>query len=100
MGRVSRSLPVLKDAFRERHRIRGLTGKTDPLKPFSKPLVHLVPDQIISDRVLSELPQRYMSGWLEENRTTLLISRGVGTEKVPLRIFCRPQIHVITVRRK
>ena len=49
---------------------------------------------------LGELPQRYMAGWLEENRTALLISHGVGTEKVPLRLFCRPQIHVITVRRK
>ncbi len=41
---------------------------------------------------------RYLSGWLEENRTTLLISNGVGTEGVPLRLFAPPQIHLIVLK--
>lgn len=41
---------------------------------------------------------RYLSGWLEENRAALLISNGVGTEYAPLRLFARPQIHLITLK--
>ena len=47
---------------------------------------------------LENIPGRYMRGWLEENRTALLISSGIGTSAVPMRLFCRPQIHLITVR--
>ncbi len=43
---------------------------------------------------------RYTSGWLEENRAALLISNGVGTEYAPLRLFARPQIHLITLKQR
>lgn len=39
----------------------------------------------------------YTKGWFKNNRTDLLVSRGVGTTGVPLRLFCKPQIHLITV---
>lgn len=44
-----------------------------------------------------DVPDRYRSGWLKENRVDLLISRGVGTSLWPGRLFCFPQIHCITV---
>lgn len=43
---------------------------------------------------------QYRSGWLRQNRSDLLISRGVGTSVVPIRLFCRPQIHLITITPK
>ena len=49
---------------------------------------------------LSHIPNRYMRGWVQENRAQLLISRGVGTSGFPLRLFSAPQIHVITLIRK
>ncbi len=45
--------------------------------------------------IAPEVPDRYRSGWLTENRGTLLISRGIGTSVVPCRLFCYPQIHCI-----
>lgn len=47
----------------------------------------------------TELGSRYRTGWLEENRSALLISNGVGTEQVPLRLFAQPQIHLITLKK-
>ena len=41
---------------------------------------------------------RYLSGWLEENRASILISNGVGTSVVPARLFVPPQIHLITLK--
>lgn len=43
--------------------------------------------------------QRYHQGWLEENRAHILISNGVGTEYLPLRLFAAPQIHLITLKK-
>ncbi len=43
------------------------------------------------------LPKEYLKGWLRNNRTDMLITRGVGTSGLPLRLFCTPQIHLITV---
>ena len=43
------------------------------------------------------VPNEYTAGWLRQNRTDLLISRGVGTTGLPIRLFCTPQIHLITV---
>lgn len=45
--------------------------------------------------IADDVPERYRSGWLTENRETLLISRGVGTSALPCRLFCFPQIHFI-----
>ena len=47
--------------------------------------------------IAEDVPDRYRSGWLKENRTDLLISRGVGTSVFPGRLFCFPQIHYIEV---
>ncbi len=44
------------------------------------------------------VPNQYMSGWLRQNRIDMLVSRGVGTSGVPVRLFCRPQMHLITIR--
>lgn len=44
-----------------------------------------------------DVPDRYRSGWLKENRVDLLISRGVGTSVFPGRLFCFPQIHYLEV---
>lgn len=44
-----------------------------------------------------EVPDRYREGWLYENRSWLLISRGIGTSSVPCRLFCYPQIHCIDI---
>ena len=45
--------------------------------------------------IAPNVPDRYRSGWLTENRGTLLISHGIGTSVVPCRLFCFPQIHCI-----
>jgi len=47
--------------------------------------------------IAPDVPDRYMAGWLTENRTNLLVSRGVGTSVIPARLFCFPQIHEIDV---
>ena len=44
---------------------------------------------------LEDLPDRYVSGWLTENRSELLFSNGVGTTGFPGRLLCPPQIHLI-----
>ncbi len=43
------------------------------------------------------VPDEYTQGWLRHNRTDMLVSRGVGTSGLPVRLFCMPQIHLITV---
>ena len=41
---------------------------------------------------------RYLSGWLEENRAAILVSNGVGTSGLPIRLFAPPQVHLITLK--
>lgn len=43
------------------------------------------------------VPDHYTKGWFKHNRTDMLVSRGVGTSGLPVRLFCTPQIHLITV---
>ncbi len=43
------------------------------------------------------VPDEYTQGWFKHDRTDMLVSRGVGTSGPPLRLFCSPQIHLITV---
>lgn len=43
------------------------------------------------------VPDEYTQGWLRHNRTDMLVSRGVGTSGLPVRLFCMPQIHLITI---
>jgi len=47
--------------------------------------------------IAGDVPDRYQHGLLEENRSTLLISNGVGTSVIPVRLFCPPEIHCIEV---
>ena len=49
---------------------------------------------------IAKVPAQYEQGWIVENRINMLISRGVGTSVLPVRIGRRPQIHVITVKSK
>ncbi|MBQ8200767.1 MAG: metallophosphoesterase [Clostridia bacterium] len=44
------------------------------------------------------VPNEYTQGWLRQNRIDMLVSRGVGTSGLPVRLLCRPQIHLITIR--
>ena len=48
--------------------------------------------------VSGELSARYLSGWLEENRAGILITNGVGTSGLPMRLFAQPQVHLITLK--
>lgn len=45
-----------------------------------------------------EVGARYLSGWREENRAAVLVSNGVGTSGLPVRLFSRPQVHLITLK--
>ncbi|MBQ8655063.1 MAG: metallophosphoesterase [Clostridia bacterium] len=47
---------------------------------------------------ISKVEPRYEQGWIVENRIDMLISRGVGTSVLPVRIGRPPQIHLITVK--
>jgi predicted MPP superfamily phosphohydrolase len=47
-----------------------------------------------------EIGLRYLSGWREENRASILVSNGVGTSNFPVRLFAVPQIHLITLKGK
>lgn len=47
---------------------------------------------------ISKVSGRYERGWLVENKINMLISQGVGTSVLPMRLFCRPQLHLITVK--
>lgn len=44
-----------------------------------------------------DIPKEYMAGWFKQNRTDMLVTRGVGTSSLPVRLLCMPQIHLITV---
>ena len=43
------------------------------------------------------VPDEYTQGWFRQNRIDMLVSRGVGTSGLPVRLFCMPQLHLITV---
>lgn len=47
---------------------------------------------------IAKVESRYEQGWIVENRIPMLISRGVGTSILPIRIGRRPQVHLITVK--
>lgn len=48
--------------------------------------------------LVEDIPPRYYSGFLEENRAALLISNGVGYTRLPARLFATPQIHLLTLK--
>lgn len=47
--------------------------------------------------VPSEHGTRYIAGWRTESGTPILVTNGVGTVTVPLRLFAEPEVHVITL---
>ena len=47
-----------------------------------------------------DVGDRYLSGWLEENRAAILVSNGVGTGIFPVRLFAPSQLHLITLKNK
>ncbi|MEA4998450.1 MAG: metallophosphoesterase [Candidatus Limiplasma sp.] len=49
---------------------------------------------------IPDLGERYLRGWLEENRASIVISNGVGTEDFPVRLFAPAQLHVVTLKNK
>lgn len=40
----------------------------------------------------------YLEGWYEKSGSSLYVSRGVGTSILDVRLFCRPEVAVITLR--
>lgn len=47
---------------------------------------------------LAKVDADHQRGWITENRVDMLISHGVGTSILPLRVLRPPQIHLITVK--
>ena len=47
--------------------------------------------------IAGDVEDRYLSGWLTENRASILISNGVGTSVLPARFLSPPQIHCIDI---
>lgn len=46
----------------------------------------------------SRYGQRFLSGWAESSTTKMLISNGVGTFRLPIRLFAEPHIEAIILR--
>ena len=46
----------------------------------------------------SDYGDRFLSGWYRENGADILVSNGVGTSGLPVRLGARPQIHLITLK--
>ena len=42
------------------------------------------------------VPDEYTHGILTEGKATLVVSNGIGTSVLPIRLFCPPELHVIT----
>lgn len=49
--------------------------------------------------VPSKYGQKYRTGMINNGLTTVVVSNGIGTSGLPIRVFARPQIVVITLRR-
>ena len=49
--------------------------------------------------VPSQFGARYRSGWMEEEGVPILVSNGVGTVTLPLRVQTPAEIHIITLRK-
>jgi len=48
--------------------------------------------------VRSALGRKYAAGLFHFGATTLYVNRGIGTVMLPLRVFCRPEITVFTLK--
>jgi predicted MPP superfamily phosphohydrolase len=40
---------------------------------------------------------RFVAGWFEQDRTKMYVSRGMGTTIIDMRLFCRPELDIITL---
>jgi hypothetical protein len=49
--------------------------------------------------VYSDYGNKYRTGIIKEDNTTMIVSNGIGTSYLPIRFFARPQIYVITLKR-
>lgn len=49
---------------------------------------------------MSKYGTRFAWGRFALNRTQLIVSRGLGEEAIPLRLFCPPEIVIVTLRAK
>ena len=49
--------------------------------------------------VYSDYGNKYRTGIIKENNTTMIVTNGIGTVYAPVRFFARPQIHVITLKK-
>ena len=67
----------------------GLAGHTHggQVTLLGNPLIHN----------FSKMPKEYYTGWHTANGAELLTSNGVGTSVFPVRLFAKPQFHVITL---
>lgn len=54
--------------------------------------------QPLLSRFVPKASARYLSGWITENRAEILVSNGVGTVVLPMRLFAPAQIHLIRLR--
>jgi hypothetical protein len=41
--------------------------------------------------------QKYVSGLYKNNRTTIIVSNGIGTRLLPMRLFAPPEINLVTL---
>lgn len=48
----------------------------------------------------SDYGDRYLSGWYHEDNTDILVSNGVGTSMLPVRLGAKPQLHLLTLKRE
>lgn len=51
-------------------------------------------------RSSSDYGSRYLFGWHEVNGASVFVTNGVGTSALPVRLGARPQVHLITLKRK
>ena len=42
----------------------------------------------------------YTAGWYERNGSRLYVTRGVGAKTLPVRLFCRPEVALFTLRNR
>ena len=48
----------------------------------------------------SDYGDRYRSGWYRERGVDILVTNGVGTSGLPVRLGARPQVHLITLKQR
>ncbi len=44
-----------------------------------------------------KVPRRYASGMIEIDGQRTYVARGLGTSLLPIRLFCRPELTILTL---